>query len=562
LDVGVDLVLYAVHSRLQSRARLARLVLRRTVFLAVSPDAETWVEELWLGERTGAAELRPALRAALAGRVAGLLLAQPVELPGLSPATAEQLGELTRLVDGRASVRYLAGCRGTIEGGPGRPDLTTAEVVGGPGVTAHVARSLLRDAVTDLGLVPTTPSIRAEPDEPTSSRVDPGPEAGPESDDDPATAPAEQPGVRAELLRDLADARDRLDQADRWQRLADASLSLSALPDTPPSAPGPEWSSTARDLPGPATLTADDDPDEDCVIATFVGVDGGVVGEHPLQTNLFSYRLSPRIDLRQALRRAAVRAAFTAYARHAARPDADPQHCAELREQAVAALRTALPEGSTDWREGERPVGPRPTRTSESVPTLHGTVILQDCRAIQVGNHVRQFNTFGYVLAPDVDVGALLRAHPDVVEAIVDYACAVDGPNPRSIQRQLADAVCGLAEGDLLRPARSTAFAYGATVHDTVGVMVASHGKQSDVASVRVDPLTRVTDAMGGLQRRLAAERNYEEQRRASGRDRVANRQLADPYKRTAPSILERYFTTPDPGSQPRRGMSGPSLDR
>jgi hypothetical protein len=250
-DLTVDLALYVVPG--------ARLVLRRTVSTVAGPAV---VEELWASDEMPASAVRLAARAAL-DTAAALLLAEPVAtVPGLHPPTHRGLDDLAE----PATVTHLAGCRTTVRGRPGPGTLCAAEVVGGRGVAAHVARTSLLAAVGAHGLVRDGAPAPAGPPDPEPAR-----------------------SVRDELLADLADARTRLEEVALWRRVAGAPLGGWYRT-------GPDRFRLTRRMPGPATLTTGlDDPDLDGVLVTFL--DGGPAGA----TTLVGYRLDPRVDPESAL---------------------------------------------------------------------------------------------------------------------------------------------------------------------------------------------------------------------------------------------------------------------
>lgn len=414
--VLVDVVLYSVVTRgLESRSE--RLVLRRTVSTE-DDGSELWVEELWAsaGDHASARATRQAVLS-LREVARQLVLGEPItDVPGMaapSRAALAKLGDLAGGSDGR--VEILVSYRGAVRDLTVRPILSAADVCSGPGFVARVARALIVDAIAALNLRPG--SSGSPPGEPNLA------------DDDPPVTPGQV------LLDDIADAQVRLEQEHLWERLATAQLANPDPPDPPmPEVTGASWVTWERQTAEGATVQAggDIDPPLDGVVVTLIGVDGGQVGDHNEQTNLYCYRLNPQIDLRAVLAEPTVRIALAEFAASGGDP--------AKRDAAISALCTASTGGQSDWGEVHR-VELRESG-QETVSWLRGTVVISDCRGIQVGNHVRQFNTFAHVLAPRVDAGELMREHPDVVEAIVDYSVGAAGQSQHTVQQQLSAAVC------------------------------------------------------------------------------------------------------------------------
>jgi hypothetical protein len=396
-ELTVDMALYRVAAGTSGDARngAARLVLRRTVCTAPEGPAgvpAAAVEELWVSEELPAPLLRAAVRAAIEPVAAALLLAEPVPVvTGLHRPTHDLLDDLGE----PAAVGYLAGCRGTVRGAPGPRALAGVEVVGGAGVPGHVARSLLLAAVGGQGMVPGDPA--------------------------PAGAAGAPVPVRDELLADLADARGRLDEADLWRRVAGGPLG-----GWEPT--GPDRYRLVRLAPGPATLTAGPGaPDPDRTLVTVIEAAGD-----PARTAVLGHRGAAGSEPGAALARPGAVAALDAYRAAAA----DPEGAGAARDRALAAL-GAL-GGDAD---------PRPTPTGAAVPALHGTVVLQDSRGIPVGNRVHRFATTVHLAVPGAGATALLQAHPELVQAVVEHACAVEERAAAPVQQRLADAVCGAPDG-------------------------------------------------------------------------------------------------------------------
>jgi hypothetical protein len=541
--VGVRLALHGLGIR-ADRIWPSRLVLCRTV--AAEPDEQGRVEQLWISALLTIEQARETLNALFDGPAADLVRGRPVgALPGLAEASGAELDALEAEFGEPAGAALLVACSARAAGGIRSGRLLAAEVVGGTGRAAHRARFRLADTLARLGLVACGGS--------TEASADAGAGGGAAATEAPDLSPALQVDA---VARESAAARTRLTQVERWDEFSRAHVSVSPMGTEAPD-DGPRWMRIDRQVPAEASPPTSDPKS---VVVTFIDVTGGVVGPNARQTNLFRYRVSPRVDLERALRSDSVRTAFAEYSTYAAGKDADPAECAKLREKAVDSLRHALPHGETTWQAGERPVGAEPKATSETVETLSGTVVLQDCRNIQVGNDVRQFNTFSYALAPQVKAGSLLEENPALAESIVDYACVADGPGRAAVQQELADAVCNSAEAALPREKGSGMHSQTrVTVRGQVGQIAGCHGRQSDIYAVRVEgKLNRVSSELQRVHQQVAARKRVEIQR--IRQDRRA--ELRRSVEVAEPSSVEAVHLAPQRVALPTqvRHLPGPSI--
>ncbi|MGH8571948.1 MAG: hypothetical protein ACREX8_05145, partial [Gammaproteobacteria bacterium] len=256
--------------------------------------------------------------------------------------------------------------------------------------------------------------------------------------------------------------------------------------------------------------------------------------------------LEPTIDLRAVLGRSAVQEALARFATSKGDPAA--------REAAIDAIRGTRTGGDTDWDRGERRVDPLGPTESAEIEWLGGTVVICDCRGIQVGNHLRQYNTFSSVLAPTVNAHELFRDNPEFVETIVDYACGGDGITRRTVQDRLAEAVCGSADIALARPPGAGTRPYGSTVRNDAAIGVGDI-RQTDVREFAA----RLPHAAGRAVER--AKSRAEAARKAeAAAARKAEERVTKPDPGVPNDVVRRYFDGPQspPPQPPRR--SGPSI--
>ena len=534
--VHVDVVFYSVVVR-GPDGRAERLVLRRTVFVELDDDTEAWVEELWISGVHRS--LRSTARAVRAIGAVGthLVLGKPLPtIPGMDPSTSTTMPELAATAATPGGwVDLLVVLRGQVRDLAGERRLTSAEVSSAATFIGRVARELVLGAVTALQL-----------------RHD-GSGSSEEAGAEPAVPPAAV--AREALTRDLGDAGFRLKQQELWQRMDNARLAVVQPSDPAVDARSePVWSHWERQTEDGAALRASSgaepalDPAIDAVVAVFIGIDGGQVGDHNKQVNLFRYRLEPTINLRAVLERAPVRAALARFAAS----QGDPSE----REAAIEAIRSTRTGGRTDWGHGQRRVDPLPPPESGSIAWLSGTVVICDCRGIQIGNHLRQYNTFSSVLAPTINVCELFRESQDLVETIVDYACGGGGLTHRTVQDRLAEAVCGSADTALTRPANSGQHRYGSTVCNDVGQMVGRDIRQYDVLDLAARVPTAAVQAAKHARSRVEAAAREEAARRA----KMATRE-------PAPSEVEHGldwdigpYVTRTPKDPPLRSPRPPDL--
>ncbi len=266
------------------------------------------------------------------------------------------------------------------------------------------------------------------------------PKEAPPGDGD--SAPAGMPGNGPEPILDVS--RRHQEEERRWRSLRATGFEPDPRSDLGAAGFGARspvrlsrWVRPVQEL--PATRRGGE---LDSVVVTFIGVEGAQIGHHNEQVNVRRYHLEPDIDLAAALRDERVRQAFTDYALNPGDPAG--------RREAVAALRAVRTGPATDWTVAEHEAVVT-RETSGPAGLLPGTIVLTDCRGVQVGNHLRQYNTFTYVCAPSVATHDLFRRNPKLVEAVVDYACVPGTRGIGSVQRRLSDAVCGDAEKALAR---------------------------------------------------------------------------------------------------------------
>jgi hypothetical protein len=493
-EVMVDVLLYSTANGDGTN----RLVLRRTAYVEPDEGPEAAVEELWISaEHPSQASLARAVRA-LHPVGALLVLGRPCPaVPGMALATGSAIAataSVTAALDARIELLLLL--RGQVRDLPAEPWLAAAELSAAATSVGRVARGLILGVISDLRLRPDESSQDSDTDVP-----------------------------RQALSGDLDDARTRLGQQELWERIEGGRLTLAWTQAWPANTtPEEVWSRWERQTSDGAVIRGDDVamhadgdamPALDSIAAIFIGVDGGQVGEHNKQVNLFRYRLEPTIDLRTVLERAQVRSALAEFAVSRGDPAA--------REEAIKAIQSMRTSVRTDWGRGDGRVDSLQGAAHGSVSTLAGTVVLCDCRGIQVGNHLRQYNTFAFVLAPTLDVHKLFAEHPDVVETIVDYACGGDGLTHRTVQDRLAEAVQGSAGMVLERTRGSAQHDFGGMVRNDVGQSVGRDIRQSDV----VDLVALVSDttvrAVDSARIRAAAARDEAARMEAAARAEEAH---------------------------------------
>jgi hypothetical protein len=505
--VHIDVVFYSVVVR-DSDGRAERLVLRRTVFVELDDDTEAWVEELWISGVHRS--LRSTVRAVRAIAAVGthLVLGEPfANVPGMEPLSSTTMPELAAVVaTPGVRVDLLVALRGHIRDLTGERTLINAEFSSSATFVGRVARELVLSAITALQL---------RHDGAGSSEET---EAGPAV---PAAAVA-----REALTIDLGDAEVRLKQQEFWQRIDGGRLEVVQQSDPMADATSESvWLHWERRTAEGAALRVGSeikaalDPTGDAVVAVFIGIDGGQVGDHNEQFNLFRYRLEPTIDLRTVLGHEPVQEALGRFAAS----QGDPSE----REAVIEAIRSTRTGGRTDWHHGERRVDPLTAPQSGSIDWLRGTVVICDCRGIQVGNHLRQYNTFSSVLAPTIDASELFRENADLIETIVDYACGGDGLTHRTVQDRLAEAVCESADTALARPADLARHPYGSTVRDDVGQMVGRDIRQHDVLELAARVPGAAVQAVERVRSRAEAAAREAAAREAAARE-AADREAAD----------------------------------
>jgi hypothetical protein len=210
-------------------------------------------------------------------------------------------------------------------------------------------------------------------------------------------------------------------------------------------------------------------------------VDGAVVGDHGTQNNLYRYELEPTIDIDTIFRNRDVRDALVAYAASCG----DPAH----RQDAIDAIRMCRTGDHTDWGEDQQRMDPlvrNPGRAAADteVEWLGGTVLLSDCRGVQVGNYEHQSNTFSIMLTPTVAAHDLFARTPTLAGLLVDYAVAADGVTHRSVQNELAESVCEVAGTGLDLPDGSRVYEPPVMVEGGMGLAVGRDMRQIDTSEV------------------------------------------------------------------------------
>lgn len=522
-QVQVDIALYSVVTR-SSAAREERLVLRRTVSGTGASKSGNQVEELWVsGAHQTVASALCGLRE-LSGVFEHVMLGKVVkEMPGMSSPDAEVLKNLQQMRVGNGSsvgcIERLFNYSGVVKEVDNQLLLVDADVRSAPGsITAREAWSLITGIIDRQRLQMTESRSTGDAERSLGARA---------------------AGIARSLDSDIAHARIRLEQEQRWRRIENTQLEpqpghyLDGL--KTPDYSSAVWSYWER-RPTEIATDIDDlkkreiDEEIDSVVVTLIDVEGAQVGENNEQINLFSYRLDPQIDLYAVLRQPEVQMAFAEYA---VAPGDE-----EKRQAAISSLQSAHARQQTDWQVRKQEDVIRHSE-SGSVSWLRGTVIFSDCRGIQVGNYLMQRNTFTYTLAPTVNANELLCAYPYLVEAIVDYSCGLDGLTARAIQHGMANAVSGIAETVLMRTQGAGQRAMvTATYHHEVGLSVGDHNSQQDTIDV--------TSTISKTIRRVLEEEKHKQDRK---------------LEKTLEAKLEAPDDTMD---YPSRGIDRPSrgIDR
>ena len=454
-QVQVDIALYSVVTR-NSTAREERLVLGRTVSATGDDNSRNQVEELWVSDTHRSVQSALCGLRELGGVFEHLMLGKVVnEVPGMSLPDVEVLKNLQQMRAGNGSsvrgVERLFNYSGAVKEVDNQLLLVDADVRTAPGsIAAREAWNLITGIIDRQRLQMTESRSAGDAEQSLGGR---------------------EAGIARSFDSDVAQARIRLEQEDRWRRIENTRLEpqpsryLDGLK-TPDHSPA-VWSYWERRPTEIATDIGDlkkreIDEELDSVVITLIGVDGAQVGENNEQINLFRYRLDPQIDLHAVLRQPEVQMAFAEYA---VAPDD-----AEKRQAAIRSLVSARTRQQTDWQLDEQK-DPIQHSESGSASWLLGTVVFSDCRGIQVGNYLMQRNTFTYALAPSVNANELLCAYPELVESIVDYSCGLGGLAARSIQQGMADAINGIAETSLMRePGTGQRAMVTATYRNEVGL--------------------------------------------------------------------------------------------
>ena len=508
-SVNVDVLLFSVACDVDGQAY--RLALRRTAYVELHDRVEASVEELWISEdHPSQASVARAVRALSPVGILLILGRAVAAVPGMALATHGVIAETASMAaESDDQIELLLVFRGQVCDLTAEPWLDAAAISAAPTSLGQVARELIMGMIADLQLRP---------------------------DDSGRVAASRVP--RLALSSDLCDARTRLEQQELWTRIEGARLAFAEPTDT---AADELWSRWERYTADGAAIRVDTgagpapEPAPDAIAAVLIGVEGGQVGEHNNQINLFRYRLEPTIDLHAVFGGSEVRSALARFAVSRGDP-------AEL-ESAIDAIRAVRTDVHTDWARGERRIDSLPSASRGVVSWLMGTVVLCDCRGIQVGNHLRQYNTFTFVLAPTLDAHKLFIDHPDLVETIVDYACGGYGRTDQTMQDRLAEAVCGSADIELERASGSSQHPYGSTVRDEVGQSVGRDIRQSDVLDLVAGISDVTVRAVQSARGRAEAEAREAERAEAAARAEAGHDEAA---RDVESSELTSYFEIPE----------------
>ena len=413
--------------------RVEQLVLERIV-TADGAGQQARVEESWTSTHGSVRSTIDRIHA-LRPVVTDLLLGRPVHAPAdMSRLENTELVRLEALIKepGRREER-LVECHGVIRAAGGQPELLYAEVVSTPGsIEAQQAEAVFAEAVSAL------PMDAAGPEgDPAAGSAD-GQDA-----DSSLGGSGFSMTLHRELVEVVSSAQCQAEQLRQWDRLP--PLRLIGEPTRVGWGTGEEVAWTHWEHSPEGSSTAEPDlrlePGDHFVI-TLIDVDGAVVGNDSLQINVFEFEVNATLDLAPILRQRDVRDALSAYAVDPADP--------EKRQGAIESLRSSPTGRQIDWGQAWERSHAIHRQSDGSIGWLGGTVVLSGCRGVQIGNHVKQHNTFTHVVSPRVS-GQLFVTNPEVVESIVDFACRTDGPSNRLLQERLADAVCASARGALER---------------------------------------------------------------------------------------------------------------
>ena len=173
-------------------------------------------------------------------------------------------------------------------------------------------------------------------------------------------------------------------------------------------------------------------------IVVLQDVRGAAVGNHVTQVNLYVFRVTaPGIDLGKRLDDEDVRGLVQALAR-----DPDDE---QARTDLVDAL-TAQPL----WGAADCVLTIASVRgTGGSVASiLDGTVLVQNCEGVVVGDHARIDSEFVYAVTPSGRARDLLAGNPPLAKALVDVAFPAKHGATGSLERAFADAVATLDVDD------------------------------------------------------------------------------------------------------------------
>lgn len=453
VDGLVDLVLMHV-ARRSGHGVERRLVLRRTVSVPGARGDAAAVEQLWISAPHPS---YPALYAVLRGlAAAGTRLLRAATVPDLrgmtEPATVAEL-DIGQAPYDAVEISMVA--RGVLWDPLGTRVLHELELSYDGAIVGRLARRALAAVTPRLGVVEHAESDPADDENGSGSDDQPGWETSP-------------PHPAAALELDLDDARTRVRHRPLWTAHRLTPLTLDRPGPSPSEWTGPSWSIWHRRPDGTPAPTG---PPTGYVLV-LIGVDGGTVGTGNAQYNLFEDRIEPTIDLDGLLTSRPVHDALAAFAVSGGDPT--------LRQAAIDAIR--------GFRSGGAPVDGLDTASTQSrqdltpdgeVSMLGGTVLICDCRGVQVGDHTRQFNTFARVLTPTISTQLLLQRHPDLITAIVDQLTP-SGGSGTTLQAQLSAAVRGVAETHVPRPPGAGIRPWGSIVTDEQAIAAGDPARQVD----------------------------------------------------------------------------------
>lgn len=447
-EARVDLVLTHIVSRIERR-----LILRRTVFVPGQGQDLAVVEQLWISDSLPNVRTLIEVLDGLTSKGKQLLRAEPVpDLPGMREAITS--AELAAVPVHGAAVEIAMIARGVVTDLLGDRILPELEISYSGGIAGCLARRAFGAVVATLPLT--------ECDD-TDTDDDTGDDLGGEGGQEPAgmsTADA----ARSVLDHDIQDALRRV----RWRALRSAPLEPAEQP-RPATAPAePHWTRWERRF----TDARASDGAPTSYVLVLIGVEGASVGSGNEQYNLFRCRVDPTVDLDGLLSSEPVHRALVAFAESGGDPAA--------RKLAMAAIRNFRSGAVPIQGPGPAPEDPRsPAAPDGELTALGGTVLICDCRGIQVGHDMRQFNTFARVFTPTIAAELLLYEFPALVGAIVDLVGLGTGDRG-TLQSQLYDAVLRVAETVLPRQPGEGRRSWGSIVENEQAIVVGDRARVVD----------------------------------------------------------------------------------